>query len=33
MSRYRKVKVVKTIPPAVTYEDEEGNPVDMPEEA
>lgn len=33
MSRYRKVKVVKTVPPVVDYEDENGNPVDPPQEA
>lgn len=31
MSRYRKVKVVKTVP-SVSYEDEEGNPVDVLDE-
>ena len=30
MSRYRKVKVVKTVP-SISYEDEDGNPVDAPE--
>lgn len=32
MSRYRKVKVVKTVP-SISYEDEDGNPVDAPESA
>ena len=32
MSRYRKVKVVKTIP-AVDYLDEDGNPIEVPEAA
>ena len=32
MSRYRKIKVVKTVP-SISYEDEEGNPVDAPEGA
>ena len=30
MSRYRKVKVVQT-GPSISYEDEDGNPVDAPE--
>ena len=30
MSRYRKVKVVKTVP-TISYEDEDGNPVDVSE--
>lgn len=32
MSRYRKIKVVKTVP-SISYEDEEGNPVEAPEGA
>ena len=32
MSRYRKIKVVKTVP-SISYEDEEGNPVDASEGA